>query len=192
MQNFIALVKSISSIIWRGILSIKSFTSRVSMPHHFGLRSKTRNKFSKSFRTKGMPNLSRYLTVYKKGDYVDIMADSSIHKGMPYQFYHGRTGVVFNVTKSAVGIEVTKVVRGKQLRKRIHVRIEHVRKSRCNEAFIKRVQENDALKQEAKKNGVKLVTKRVPVLPKEGKVVKVLDQNKVTVLEALPYTEHYL
>lgn len=162
------------------------------MPHHFGLRSKTRNKFSKSFRTKGMPNLTRYLTVFKKGDYVDIMADSSIHKGMPYQFYHGRTGVVFNVTKSAVGVEVTKVVRGRQLRKRIHVRIEHVRKSRCNEAFLKRVQENDKAKHEAKLNGVKLITKRIPVLPKEGKIVKVLDQNKVTVLEALPYTEHYL
>lgn len=162
------------------------------MPHHFGLRSKTRNKFSKSFRTKGMPNLTRYLTVFKKGDYVDIIADSSIHKGMPYQFYHGRTGVVFNVTKSAVGVEVTKVVRGKQLRKRIHVRIEHVRKSRCNEAFLNRVKENDASKQDAKKKGVKLVTKRVPVLPKAGKIVKVLDQNKVSVLEALPYTEHYL
>jgi large subunit ribosomal protein L21e len=162
------------------------------MPHHFGLRSKTRNKFSKSFRTKGMPNLSRYLTTFKKGDYVDIIADSSIHKGMPYQFYHGRTGVVFNVTKSAVGVEVTKVHRGNQLRKRIHVRIEHVRKSRCNEAFIQRVQENDAAKQEAKKKGIKLVTKRVPVSPKEGKVVKVLDQNKIGVLEALPYTEHYL
>jgi large subunit ribosomal protein L21e len=162
------------------------------MPHHFGLRSKTRNKFSKSFRTKGMPNLTRYMTVFKKGDYVDIMADPSIHKGMPYQFYHGRTGVVFNVTKSAVGVEVTKVHRGNQLRKRIHVRIEHVRKSRCNEAFLKRVKENDAAKHEAKLSGVKLVTKRVPILPKEGKVVKVLDQNKVSVLEALPYTEHYL
>ena len=162
------------------------------MPHHFGLRSKTRNKFSKSFRTKGMPNLSRYLTTYKKGDYVDIIADSSIHKGMPYQFYHGRTGVIFNVTKSAVGVEVTKTVRGKQLRKRIHVRVEHVRKSRCNEAFLQRVKENDAAKQEAKKNGVKLVTKRQPLLPKPGKIVKVLDQSKVSVLEALPYTEHYL
>ena len=162
------------------------------MPHHYGLRSKTRNKFSKSFRTKGMPNLTRYLTTFKKGDYVDIIADSSIHKGMPYQFYHGRTGVIFNVTKSAVGVEVTKVVRGKQLRKRIHVRIEHVRKSRCNEAFLNRVKENDAAKQEAKQKGVKLVTKRVPVSPKEGKIVKVLDQNKVGVLEALPYTEHYL
>lgn len=162
------------------------------MPHHYGLRSKTRNKFSKSFRTKGMPNLSRYLTTFKKGDYVDIIADPSIHKGMPYQFYHGRTGVVFNVTKSAVGVEVTKTHRGNQLRKRIHVRIEHVRKSRCNEAFIKRVQSNDIAKQEAKKQGIKLKTKRVPVLPKPGKTVRVVDQAKVRVLEALPYTEHYL
>ena len=44
------------------------------------------------WRTKGMPGLSRYLTIFRRGDYVDIVVDSSIQKGMPYSFYHGRTG----------------------------------------------------------------------------------------------------
>ena len=104
------------------------------MPHSFGLRARTRDKFSKAYKTKGLPGVARYLTCIKRGDIVDIKADPSIQLGMPYNYYHGRTGVVFNVTKTAVGVEVTKVVGNRQLRKWLHVRIEHVRKSRSNEA----------------------------------------------------------
>jgi len=28
----------------------------------------------------------------------------AVQKGMPYKVYHGKTGVVYNVTKSAVGV----------------------------------------------------------------------------------------
>ena len=49
--------------------------------------------FSKAHKTQGMPATSRYLPVFKRGDYVDIVVDASIQKGMPYGFYHGRTGV---------------------------------------------------------------------------------------------------
>merc|ERR1711988_1159896 len=100
--------------------------------------------------TKGMPGVSRYLAVFRRGDYVDVVVDPSIQKGMPYSYYHGRTGVVFNVNKNAIGVEVTKIVGNRQLRKRFHVRAEHLRKSRCNEAFLKRVKENDIKKRDAK------------------------------------------
>merc|ERR1712124_208356 len=110
-----------------------------------GLRACTRDKFSKAYKMKGLPALARYMTVYRRGDLVDIKADPSIHAGMPYQEYHGKTGVVSNVTKTSVGVEVTKVVQSRQLRKRLHVRVEHVRKSRCNEQFLKRVRENDQM-----------------------------------------------
>ena len=30
---------------------------------------------------------------------------------MPFKFYHGRTGVVFNVNKRAIGVTVNKLVR---------------------------------------------------------------------------------
>merc|ERR1712032_1303559 len=150
-----------------------------------GFRHGTRNKFSKKYRSKGMPGVSRYLTVFRRGDYVDIVVDPSIQKGMPYSFYHGRTGVVFNVNKNAIGIEVTKIVGNRQMRKRFHVRAEHLRKSRCNESFLKRVKENDKKKQEAKKQGVAIKCKREPVGPKPMKIVKA-NENDVQVLAPLP------
>jgi large subunit ribosomal protein L21e len=39
------------------------------------------------------------------------------------------------------------------VRKRIHVRVEHVQPSRCRDDFLKRRAENDTIKQEAKKRG---------------------------------------
>ena len=54
---------------------------------------------------------------------MDIKVDSSVHKGMPFKHYHGRTGVIFNVNKRAVGIIVNKEVNGRVLAKRIHVAV---------------------------------------------------------------------
>merc|ERR1719515_264293 len=71
-----------------------------------------------------MINLSTYLQNYKIGDYVDIKVNSAVHKGMPYKFYHGKTGRVWNVTKRAVGVEVNKVHRNRVIAKRIHERVE--------------------------------------------------------------------
>ena len=118
-----------------------------------GYRKGTRNKFSKAYRTKGMPGVSRYLTVFRRGDYVDVVVDPSIQKGMPFSFYHGRTGVVFNVNKSAIGVEITKILGNKQIIKKIHLKAEHLRKSRCNEDFLLRVKENDEKKRKAKAEG---------------------------------------
>ena len=142
------------------------------MPHAFGLRARTRHLFSKSFRQHGPVHLSKILEVYKKGDFVDVIADGSIHKGMPHKFYHGKTGRVFDVNQHALGVVVNKQVRGKIIPKRIHVRIEHIRRSECREAFKRRVQENDALKREAKKKGVKILTKRINTLPREAHLVE--------------------
>merc|ERR1719401_1376189 len=160
------------------------------MPHSFGLRAHTRNKFSKAYKTKGMPSVGRYLTCFKRGDYVDIKADPSIQKGMPYSYYHGRTGVVFNVTRNAVGVEVTKIVGNRQLRKRFHVRAEHLRKSRCNESFLERVKANDAKKAEAKQRGETIKCKREPEGPKDMKIVEA-KEDEVEVLAPLPFIENY-
>jgi len=130
-----------------------------------GLRAGTRFLFSRPFRKKGVIPMGVYLKNYKIGDYVDIVANSSIQAGMPAKVYHGRTGKIWNVTKRAVGVEVNKQHREKILRKRIHVRIEHVRPSRCREDFLARVKENDVKKSQAKKAGTKIVTKRKPVEP---------------------------
>ena len=120
------------------------------MPHCFGLRARTRDLFSKAFRKHGTIPLSKYLISYRKGDYVDILADGSIQRGMPHKFYHGKTGRVFNVTTHALGVIVNKRVGNRIIPKRIHVRLEHVRMSNSREAFKQRVRSNDEQKREAK------------------------------------------
>ncbi|CAN1307039.1 60S ribosomal protein L21-1 [Linum perenne] len=80
------------------------------MPAGHGLRSRTRDLFSRGFRKKGYIPLTTYLRTYKVGDYVDVKVNGAIHKGMPHKFYHGRTGKVWNVTKRAIGVEMNKQV----------------------------------------------------------------------------------
>jgi len=138
------------------------------MPHSFGVRARTRHMFAKKFRKHGLPNLSQYLLPVKVGDYVDIFADPSIHKGMPHKHYHGRTGIVFNVTKSAVGVRVNKFVNGRILEKRIHVRIEHIRKSTCQKEIIERVKSNELAKKAAREGGEKVNLKRQAKAPREA------------------------
>ena len=116
------------------------------MPHSFGVRARTRHMFSKKFRQHGPVHLSQYLKPVKVGDYVDIFANPSIHRGMPHKFYHGRTGIVFNITKASVGVRVNKEVNGRIIEKRIHVRIEHIRHSKCQKELLRRVVENEEAK----------------------------------------------
>ena len=118
-----------------------------------GVRRNTRDLFQRRFGQNGMPAMSTYLATYRLGDYVDIVANGAIHKGMPYRFYHGKTGRVWNVTKSAVGVMVNKRVGGRIIAKRIHVRIEHVQQSRCIQEFKARVKANEKAKAEAKRTG---------------------------------------
>ena len=141
------------------------------MPHCFGLRARTRDLFCKGFRKHGVTPLSKYLISYKKGDYVDVIADGAIQRGMPHKFYHGKTGKIFDVTKSSVGVIVNKRVGNRIIPKRIHVRVEHVRMSSCREAFKARVRANDKAKRDAKAAGKRVDIKRVNVQPREQTVV---------------------
>merc|ERR1711998_430747 len=151
-----------------------------------------REKYSKTFRQHGMPTLSRYLLKYKRGDYVDIVADPSVQKGMPYSYYHGRTGIVFNVTKNAIGVEVNKVIGNRQLKKRFHVRVEHVRPSKCRDEFLNRVKKNEAVKAEYRAKGEKCpCLKRQPKAPRAGYVVSGKKSN-VEVLAPLTFVEHFV
>ncbi|PKI65614.1 hypothetical protein CRG98_014007, partial [Punica granatum] len=70
------------------------------------------------------------------------------------------------------------------IRKRIHVRIEHVQPSRCNEDFKLRKIQNDKLKAEAKARGEKISTKRQPQGPKPGFMVEGATLETVT---PIPY-----
>ncbi|KAH0474035.1 MAG: hypothetical protein KVP17_004986 [Porospora cf. gigantea B] len=150
------------------------------MPHSFGRRARTRQKFRKQFRKHGMPAPSKSMHVYRRGDFVDVIVDSAIHKGMPYHFYHGRTGKVFDVSARSLGIYFKKRVRQRQILKAIRVRFEHVRHSRCREDFLKRAKEH----REALAQGIAHEAKRVPIGPKEGEFVKADD---VVVFEPQPF-----
>eukprot|EP00657_Telonema_sp_P-1_P002599 TRINITY_DN1601_c0_g1_i1.p1 TRINITY_DN1601_c0_g1~~TRINITY_DN1601_c0_g1_i1.p1 ORF type:complete len:104 (-),score=50.21 TRINITY_DN1601_c0_g1_i1:62-373(-) len=68
------------------------------MVHSYGLKSGTRHLFAKKFRKHGIPPVSTILNTFKVGDYVDVVADSAVRAGMPHKYYHGRTGIIWNVT----------------------------------------------------------------------------------------------
>eukprot|EP00518_Triparma_eleuthera_P002748 CAMPEP_0182458924 /NCGR_PEP_ID=MMETSP1319-20130603/4155_1 /TAXON_ID=172717 /ORGANISM="Bolidomonas pacifica, Strain RCC208" /LENGTH=162 /DNA_ID=CAMNT_0024657711 /DNA_START=424 /DNA_END=912 /DNA_ORIENTATION=+ len=160
------------------------------MPHSFGTRARTRDMFSKKFRKHGPIKLSQYLMNVKVGDYVDIFADPSVHKGMPYKHYHGRTGIVFNLTKTSVGVRVNKPVNGRIIEKRIHVRIEHIRKSKCQSEILSRKVSNEAAKAEAAKTGVKVNLKRTPKMPKEGYLLFPGGEGaELTTIQPLPFSD---
>eukprot|EP00898_Chlorokybus_atmophyticus_P003056 jgi/Chlat1/3751/Chrsp259S03892 len=154
------------------------------MPAGHGLRSRTRDLFSRGFRQHGYIPVSTYLRTYRLGDYVDIKVNGAVHKGMPHKFYHGRTGVVWNVTKRAVGVIVNKTIGNRVIPKRLHVRIEHVKPSRCREDFLNRVKLNDEKRKAAKAAGDKVVLRRQPAGPKPGVTVPVSEMETVT---PIPY-----
>jgi len=139
----------------------------------------------RGFRKKGFIPLTVYLRIYKVGDYVDIKMNAAQQKGMAFKWYHGKTGVVWNVTKRALGVEVYKQVNGRYIRKRIHVRVEHVQPSRCREDFLRRRELNDRIKHEAKERGEKaVIAKRLPVGPRPGFT---LENVKMETITAIPY-----
>lgn len=151
------------------------------MGNSHGYRSGTRYMFSRKFREHGAVRTSTFLQVYRVGDFVDIKANSAVQKGMPFKLYHGRTGVVYNVSPRALGIIVHKQVGNRMMEKRINVRIEHVQPSKCRDAFLKRVKENEKLRAEAKEKGLKVCLKRQPAGPRPAHFVSIKGNTPITV-----------
>jgi len=158
-----------------------------------GYRSGTRDLFSKKFRTKGgNPGLTTFLRPHKVGDVVDIICNPAQQKGMPHKTYHGKTGKIWNVNKRAVGVEVNKVHRQRQIVKRIHLRVEHVRPSRSHTGHLDRVKKNEELKAAAKKAGTPCPAEQLKRAPKSARAGFTLDlgacfENKVHLLKPEPY-----
>merc|ERR1711957_102533 len=110
---------------------------------------------TKKFRSNGYnAPITTFMRNYKVGDVVDVVCDSRQQKGMPHKYYHGRTGRIWNVTKRAVGVEINKVHRQRQIVKRIHVRMEHLRPSKSAAGHLARIKSNEAIKKAAKLSGV--------------------------------------
>lgn len=151
-----------------------------------GLRSGTRYAFSRSFREKGMIRMSTYLRQYKVGDIVDLKTNGAVQKGMPHKVYHGKTGVIYNVAKNAVGVIIYKKVRHRYIEKRLNVRIEHVSPSRSREDFIRRVKANAELKKQAKATGTPVQLKRLPAMPRPAVTIS-LDENVPETVTPIAY-----
>jgi large subunit ribosomal protein L21e len=111
-----------------------------------GKRSNTRSITTRSFRKHGSEHLSSYFQNFKLGDYVDISINSCTHKGMPFKFYHGKTGKIFNIAKSSVGVKIEKKVGNRKILKKINIRIEHLKKSKSKVEFSNRIKSKDKTK----------------------------------------------
>merc|ERR1739845_320926 len=155
-----------------------------------GFKHGTRNKFTKPFKTNGAIKMHNYLTTHKIGEYVDVLVDSAIHKGLPHYFYHGKTGRIFNLNKNSAGVVVNKRVRNRVIPKKMNIRIEHLRVSRCRTAFNDRIKVNDKLKHEAKQRGEVISTKRVVAGPLAEKSVK-CNPDAVVLRSHKPYIDLY-
>ena len=104
---------------------------------------------------------------------------------MPYKAYHGKTGRVYNVNPHALGVIVNKRVRERIIAKRINVRVEHVKHSKCREDFLRRVHENERLKKKYKNKRVHVCLKRKPAPPRPAHVVQA--KEKPILLAPIPY-----
>ena len=109
--------------------------------------------------------------------FVDIVANGSIHKGMPHKFYHGRTGRVFDISPNSIGVIVNKQVRNRIVEKRIHVRVEHLRISTCNANFKKHVKAEEQRKRDNPKE--KKITKRLPTGPAGEQKIILNDKSEI-------------
>lgn len=57
-------------------------------------RSKTRHKFRKKPRQRGMPNVNLMLQNFDEGDVVHVNINPSVHRAMPFRRFIGKTGTV--------------------------------------------------------------------------------------------------
>lgn len=64
------------------------------MAHHNGPRKKTRYKFKKDLRSRGVLPVTRVIQKFELGQKVHVVCEPSIQKGMPHHRFHGLTGSV--------------------------------------------------------------------------------------------------
>ena len=64
------------------------------MAHHHGPRKKTRYKFKKEIRRRGIPPVTSVIQKFEVGQKVHIVCEPSIHRGMPNRRFHGKTGTI--------------------------------------------------------------------------------------------------
>ena len=76
------------------------------MAHHNGPRKKTRYKFKKELRKRGLPPVTSVIQRFEIGDRVHVIVEPSIQKGMPHRRFHGKTGTVMGTQGRAFVLAV--------------------------------------------------------------------------------------
>ncbi len=64
------------------------------MAHHNGPRKKTRYKFKKEIRRRGIVPVTSLIQKFDIGQKVHVVVEPSIQKGMPHRRFHGMTGTI--------------------------------------------------------------------------------------------------
>lgn len=149
-----------------------------------GFRRGSRRLLRKDFGTRGAPGLTKTLQKFKVGDFVDCKIDSSSLKGMPHKYYHGKTGIVYNVNPRSYGVIFYRRVGGKYIERVMHIRPEHLSLSRCTEDMKKRQKVYAEQVKEASKTGMKVRPEKVlPKGPMEGIVISLKENKPIEVSE---------
>ncbi len=91
-----------------------------------GLRKRTRQKYKKSARDRGLSPITRGFVTYEEGEKANIVIDPSIQKGQPHSRFHGQTGTVVGTQGDSYLLKVR--MGGKT--KTVIVSPEHLRKAR--------------------------------------------------------------
>ncbi|KAI0449754.1 ribosomal protein L21e-domain-containing protein [Xylaria acuta] len=150
---------------------ISSYEAAVTVGHAAGLRAGTRYAFNGDFRKKGSIPLTVYMRQVPCRRFRGYRCNAAVQKGMPFKVYHGKTGVVYTVTKSAVDVVVKRKVGNRYLEKRANLRIEHVQPSRSRDDFLRRVKTNATAKKTARADGLTAEVKRRPTMPRGASTV---------------------
>jgi len=76
------------------------------MAHHNGPRKKTRYKFKKEIRKRGILPVTSLIQRFETGQKVHVVCEPSVQKGMPHRRFHGKTGTVIGQRGRAWLLEV--------------------------------------------------------------------------------------
>ena len=90
-----------------------------------GIMEKTRQKFRRGPRERGLSPITRSFQTFEEGERVTIVIDSSIQKGWPHNRFHGMTGTVVGKRGRSFLVDVRFGGRIKQA----IVRPEHLRRA---------------------------------------------------------------
>src|SRR5438552_19055828 len=94
-----------------------------------GIMEKTRQKFRRSPRQRGLSAITRALQSFQIGERVTIVIYSSVQKGWPHHRFRGMTGTVVEHRGAAFVVDVRF---GGRIRQTI-VRAEHLRRAAAGE-----------------------------------------------------------